>query len=172
AGEVDIPRRDIGPGTAAVVLVLDARGSASGRRERGSGPQPRLDAGFLVGREHEVPAAERRALPAPLVKVEHAARLGSELGIAGKDPAAVSPGTQGVPAEPAPERRAADLRHDSLGDDLPLNLADREARQRQAKPVRKLACERLNLVDDGGWHSGTPPRPTPLPPPPHTRPTV
>ncbi len=119
-----------------------------------------LDAGFLVGREHEVTAAQGRAFPTAFVEVEHTAGLGGELWIAGKNPASISPGTNRVAAEPAPECGAADLSHDAFGHNLPLDLGEREPRQRQSEPVREFASERLNLDDDAGGKSGpgAPPR--------------
>ncbi len=153
SGAMDIPSREVGPGSRAFVFMFDAGRSTIGQRERGVFTQTRLYAGFLIGREDEVTAAKRQAFPAPLVEVEHSARLGAELGIAGKDPASVPPWTERVAAEPAPKRRAADLGNDSLGDDLALNLAERETRQRKAESMRKLAGERLNFDDDAGGKS-------------------
>jgi hypothetical protein len=71
----------------------------------------RLDAGLLVGAQDIVAWSEGKALPARLIKIEDAAGLGGELGIAREDPAAVALRPQGILIEPAPQGRAADLCH-------------------------------------------------------------
>src|SRR5574340_153841 len=53
-GAVDVQRSQIGPGTAALVLVFDPHGTPGSRRYSGVNPFARLDAGFLIGRDHEV----------------------------------------------------------------------------------------------------------------------
>src|SRR5262249_19882116 len=137
---------------------LDAGAKANSHGERGVLAQARLDTGFLVGREHEVTAAQGRPFPAAFVEVEHTAGLGGKVWIAGKNPASVSPGTNRVAAEPAPQRGAADLSHDPFGHDLPLDLGKREPRQGQTQSMREFAGEGLNVDDDAGGKSGPVPR--------------
>jgi hypothetical protein len=162
-GAMDVPGGEVGPGAAALVFVLNASAAAGSSREPRVLADAGLDTGFLVGREHEVTAAQRRPFPAAFVEVEHTAGLGGELWIAGKNPASVSPGTKRVATEPTPERGAADLRNDSLGDDLPPDLGQREARQGKAASVGELAGERFNVDDDAGGKSGPVPRRAVLP---------
>jgi hypothetical protein len=157
-GVMDVPGGEVSPGATTCVLVLDAGAMASSRRERGVFAQARLDTGFLVGREHKVTAAQGRPLPAAFVEVEYTASLGGEVWIAGENLASVSPGTNRVAAEPAPQRGAADLSHDTFGHDLPLDLGKREPRQRQTPSVREFAGEGLNVDDDAGGKSGPVPR--------------
>src|SRR5260370_16123650 len=109
-------------GTGALVLGRDAGATARCWRERRMDADAGLDAGFLVGRQHKVTAAQWRALPATLVEVKHPAGLGGEVWVAWKDPASVSPRAQRVAAEPAPQGRAAGLRHDPLRPDLTLQV--------------------------------------------------
>ena len=59
-----------------------------------------------------------KALPFASVQIEHSARLGSELGIAGEDPTGVIPGPDGVFVQPAPQRTAANGRHQTALLDL------------------------------------------------------
>ena len=64
------------------------------------------------------------------------------------------PGTKGIGTEPPPQRRAADLRNQTLGNHVLTNLFNRESGQGKAEPVRKFAGERLNLNDEAGGKSG------------------
>lgn len=58
------------------------------------------------------------------------------------------PGLQGVGAQPAPERNAADLRHQTTGEDLAMEFGDGEARQWHIGASGQLARQPLNVVDD------------------------
>jgi len=126
--------------------------------QRGMDADASLDAGFLVSRQDKVAAAQGRTFPAPLVKVEHAASLDGEVGIAREDPASVSPWAQRFAAEPAPQGGATDLRHDTFAHDLTLKVGERPARQRQAAAMGQFAHQRLNRDDHAGGKSGRGPR--------------
>ncbi len=157
-GAMDVPGGNVRAGTGALVLVLDAGATVRCWRERRMDTDAGLDAGFLVGREYKVAAAQRRASPATLVEVKHPTGLGGEVGVAWKNPASVAPRAQRLAAEPAPQSGAAHLGHDTFGDDLTLNIGERPARQRQTAAVRQFARQRLNRDDDAGGKSGRVPR--------------
>jgi hypothetical protein len=72
-----------------------------------------LDAGLLIGADHELVGFQGFALPLAGVEVEDASRLDAEVRIARKDPGAVLPGANGVLVEPAPHRLVADRGHDA-----------------------------------------------------------
>jgi hypothetical protein len=55
-----------------------------------------LDGGHLVGGDDVLVATQLPTLEDPGVEVQHAPGLGLEVGVAGKDPAAVRPGPDGV----------------------------------------------------------------------------
>ena len=67
----------------------------------------RLDTCLLVRREHTVRIRQGRTLPEALIEIEDAPSLLAEQGIPRKDPAAMVPGSDGILAEPAPDRRLA-----------------------------------------------------------------
>ncbi len=67
-----------------------------------------LNTGFLVGRDHELVLFERLTVPLRLVRVEDAAGLRGEVGVAGEDPTSMLPRTNGVLVEPAPDRLCPD----------------------------------------------------------------
>ncbi len=56
-GAMDVPSRQIGPGTLTEVLVLDSPGTMRGQRQTGMFPASGLDAGFFVRRDDELVAS-------------------------------------------------------------------------------------------------------------------
>jgi hypothetical protein len=76
----------------------------------------------------------------------------------------MSPRTEGIPAEPAPQCSAADLGHQTLSEDVLADLRDRKSRQGETEVMRKLAGEGLNLNDETGGKSGPSARPEAAPP--------
>jgi hypothetical protein len=56
----------------------------------------RLDAGFLVSRDHELIVLERFALPLSLIEIENPSRLCREIRVTRENPTPVLPGTDGV----------------------------------------------------------------------------
>ena len=79
-------------------------------------------------------------------------------GIARKDPAAMTPGLQRIGTQPAPERDAADLRHDPPAEDFAPQFRNRETCQRDVQSTRQFTGEPLNVDDDAGGKSGLPAR--------------
>ncbi len=149
-----IPGGDIGPGASPSVLVFDPQRSTRRGRLRRVAPTPGLDARLFVGAEHVLPRPERDPLPAAFIEIQDPAGLERELRVAGEDPAAIAPWSQRILAEPAPQRGAADLRHDSLRHHLASKLRHRPARQRHLTPPRQLTGQSLDLDDDAGGKSG------------------
>lgn len=107
-GAVDIEDGQVGPSAAALVFVLDAHGHAGLGRQRRVRTRARLNAGFLVGGQHELVITQHLPLPPPLVKIEDASSLDGKLGIAREDPAAVLPRPNRIRIEPAPDGAVAD----------------------------------------------------------------
>lgn len=113
-----------------------------------------LDTGFLVGAHHIFSRTQRRAPPAPFVEIQNAAGLEGKVRIAGEDPTPVAPGAKRVLTEPAPERGAADLRDQPVGDHVPLQLGERPAGQRHPTAGGQLTREGFDLDDNAGGESG------------------
>jgi len=88
-GVVDIPGCQIGPGPAALVLVFDPHGGVRWRRQRGMAAAACLNAGLLVGAENKLLVVQRLVVPAAVIEIEDASRLGRELGVPGKNSAAM-----------------------------------------------------------------------------------
>src|SRR6266446_6501078 len=105
-GTMHVPRSKICPSAQACIFVLDIDWAAWGGRQRGMFASPGLNAGLLVGAQHVVARPQGCALPTTLIKVQDWARLGGEGWVAWKYPAAMAPRSQGVLAEPAPQRGA------------------------------------------------------------------
>src|ERR1019366_624416 len=144
-GAVDIEGGQVRPGAAALVFVLDAHGHAGLRRQRRVFTRPRLNAGLLVGGQHELVITQQLPLPPPLVKIEDAPGLDGKLGIAGKDPAAMLPRPNRIRIEPAPDGAVADGRDQPQLPRLLRHVGHTEARQRQAERCRQFTRQRLDL---------------------------
>lgn len=119
---VNIECRQVSPGTAALVFVFYSHGLI---RACGQGrvlSNACLDAGFLIGRKHEVIGFQGLAFPLPGVEVEDASRLLGELGVAREYPGAVMPRADGVLVNPAPHGFIADGGNDTtllgIADDI------------------------------------------------------
>ena len=110
-GMVDIETGDVGPGPAPEVFVLHLHRATRTACARGMFAPPRLDAGFLVCRDHEFIVLQRFVFPGAGIQVENAAGFIRKVGIAGEDPAAVIPGANCVLMQPAPKCATADGSH-------------------------------------------------------------
>ena len=153
-GAMDVPSRQIGPGTFAKVLMLDSGGAVGSGRQSRLFSASGLNAGLFVRGDDEVISAQWSALPNALVEIEDGTGFGRKVGIAREDPASMLPGAEGIAAEPAPQGGAADLGDETLRNHVLPDLLDREAGQRKPEAVRKFAGKRLNLDDEAGGKSG------------------
>lgn len=115
-------------------LIGESPGNGA-RRKRGVTQAAGLNTGFLVGGQHVLGRAEGDAVTTPFVQVEDPAGLGGEAGVAGKEPTPNSPGLDGVGGEPAPDRGAAELRGEALGEDGPPERGPRPLRERERAPA-------------------------------------
>jgi len=149
-GPVDIPGRQIRPGAAADIFMLDSHAASGCGCQCRVSPAAGLDAGLLVGGDHEVVFRQGLALPAALVQIQDSARLLLESGVAREDPTTMGPRADGILREPTPQARLADRSDDAPLDHCALELAHAPARQRYPLEVGQLASERLNGDDDVG----------------------
>ena len=85
-GTVHIPGGDVRTDAMTPVLVLDANGAARRRWRDRVKSAPDRDLRLLVGTDDELALGERAVVPAPVVEVEDASRLGREIRIAREDP--------------------------------------------------------------------------------------
>ena len=151
---MDVPGREVGPGTAAPILVLDIDRSTARRWQRGVLALSSLDAGLLVGAQHEVARTQSRILPAPLIEVQDAASLRGKVGIPREDPSAMAPRPQSILAQPAPQCRAADLGDQPLSHRFPAQLRASPSCERQSMTGGQLTGQCLHLNHDTGGKSG------------------
>lgn len=117
-----------------------------------------LDAGLLIGRDHELIGAQRFSIPLAGVQIQDASGFDGELGVARKDPAPMLPGTDGILIEPAPDGLVADCCHQATMLRLPSNVRATQARKWEASRGRQFAGEGFNLHNDlwGEKHGGDP----------------
>ena len=147
-GLVDIPGGQISPGTETSILMFDLEGRVGPRRQRGVATLAGLDGGFLIGAHDELVPAEGLTLPNALVEIEQTAGLGEKVGIAGKQPATMLPGPDGILMEPAPHGGPADGGHQARLTELLGQIVVAPAREGKALTGRQLAGQGLNLNDD------------------------
>ena len=145
---VHIQGGQIGPGTAARILVLHAHGLARRSGKAWMPAHTRLDAGLLVGGDDEFVLAQCPPLPGTGIQVQDAPGLGLEMRIARKDPAAVLPRANRVLVQPAPDRAIADACHQSRAFGLARHIGHAQPRQRQPRASRQLTSQRLDLNDE------------------------
>ena len=151
---VDIPGCQVGPGTHAEVLMLDAGGAIGRQRQRRLFSAASLNTGLFVCADDVIIGTQWSALPDTLVKIEDGSGFCGKVRIARKDPASMFPGAKGIAAEPAPQSSTADLSDQALGNNVLADFLYREPRQGEAEGARKLAGECLNLNDETGGKSG------------------
>ena len=146
-GAMDIQGRQIGQGPTPLVLMFHlhrlARLGSLGGMDASAG----LNAGLLIGRDHELILLQGLALPDPLVEVQQASGFERELRVARKNPTPMKPGADGVFMEPAPERAVTDFGHQAGLADLLVQLRETPARQRQAELAGQFASQGFNLHD-------------------------
>jgi len=157
-GTVYIERRQVGPSSTALIFVFDASGTLGARWRGGMFAHARLDAGFLVGAEHELVPAQAFALPLLGVQIENAPGLECEIRIAREDPGAVLPGPNGVLVQPAPHGGVTDARNDAALLRFAHDIGTTETRQRQPTRGRQFTGDGLDLHHQlwGGRPGGDP----------------
>ncbi len=147
-GSVDIPGRQISPSPQTSIFVFYSHRQSRLRRKCWVATCPRLNAGFLVGRQHKLVRAQRLALPDAMIEIQDAPRLGRKIRIAWKDPATVLPGPDGILVKPAPYRAVTNGSDQAGSTRLCSDLGDTPARQGLLATRRQLTGERLDLDDD------------------------
>src|SRR5712691_137415 len=147
AGAMDVERGQVSPGPEPRVLVLDSHRLARSGLRRGVLPRAGLDAGLLVGADHELVRAQPAALPDAMVEVEDPPGLVLEVGVAGEDPAPMLPGPDGVFVEPPPDGRVAESGHEAGAAYVRAKFGQTPPRERQPQLCRQLAGDGLNAND-------------------------
>jgi hypothetical protein len=127
--------------------VLDVHGSAWSAGLRSMLTATGLNAGFLIGGDHEFVILQCTALPLTGIQVQHAARFGSEIWIPWKNPTAVIPRPNGVFMEPAPQSASAHGGNQTALLYLLNQIRAAPAGQRNTVRSRQLTSQCLNLND-------------------------
>ena len=117
-------------------------------------PTARLNARLFVRGKDTILGIQGLSLPQPLVEIEDGSCPFQELRIARENPASITPRSNGILAEPAPDGGSADLRYQPLSENFLSDVGNREARQGQALAMRQLTSESFYLHDETGGKSG------------------
>src|SRR5213593_132757 len=149
-GPVHVESSQIRPGSHPSILVFDFhRTSWLGRKGRVDASAG-LDAGLLIGGDHQLVLLEPAPLPDPLIEIEDPPGLGGEIWVAWENPAAVLPRPNGILVQPSPNSAVANRGDQSAATDIVGYLADAPSGQRQAQQVRQLTRCCLD-ADDQIW---------------------
>ena len=146
-GTMNVESCDVGPGSAAAILIFDAHRALRRRGQSGMLAASGLDAGLLVGRDDKFIVFEGFTVPGALIQIQDPAGLDGEGRVAGEDPAAVVPGADGVLMEPPPNRAARDSGNQTGIADLTGDVRSVPVGERDAMSSWRLASRRLNLND-------------------------
>src|SRR6516165_9582997 len=111
---------------------------------------PGLDAGFFIRTQHVITRSQGLILPTALIEAQDATGLDGESRVARENPVTMPPWSQCILAEPAPERRAADLRDHTVLHGLAAQLGERPVRQRQSTTHGQFTGQGLDLDHDTG----------------------
>ena len=151
---VHIPRRQVRPGPVSLVFVLNSHRETGRWRQRKVFALPCLNAGFFVCGNDEFSQSQFSALPNPTIEIQNPPGLFGELRVARENPTAVTPWSQCIGTQPAPQGCATHIGNDDLGNHFSPNVSDRESRQRQTQTVWKFTRQGLYLDYDAGGKSG------------------
>jgi len=143
---VNIPSRQIGESAQPLVLMFHPHSPAGSRSLGGVDPSSELNPCHLIGTENAISGAQRLALPHPGVEVQYSPCLFGEVRVPGVDPAAVSPGSDGVLAQPAPDRRAGDVGYDAALDDLCAEILQAQPGEGKAQFRREMTGQRFHFT--------------------------
>src|ERR1039457_7032895 len=108
-GLMDIQGGQIGQRPAPLVLMFHLHRLARLGSLGGVDARAGLNAGVLVGGNHELVLLQGLAMPDSLVEIKQAAGFGGELGITRENPTTVKPRSDGVFMEPAPKSAITDF---------------------------------------------------------------
>src|ERR1700758_4647578 len=94
--------------------MLEVREAVGRWRQRRLFSAAGLNTALFVCADDVIIGTQWSALPDALVKIEDGSGFASKVRIAGEDPASMSPGANGIAAEPSPQSRATDLSNQAL----------------------------------------------------------
>ena len=117
-------------------------------------PTSCLNTRLFVSAKYKILRTQGLSLPNTLVEIEDRSRPFQKQWIAGENPASITPRSNGVLAEPAPDGGSADLRYQPLSENFLPDVGNREAREGQALAMRQLTSESFYLHDETGGKSG------------------
>lgn len=109
---------------------------------------PSLDAGLLVSADHILIRLKGEPLPVALIEIQHDGCPFLKARIAWPYPTAITPGANGIGAEPTPNRCSADGSNKSPLNSLLGNLGAGQTREGQSQVLWQLAGQRLDLHND------------------------
>ena len=107
-----------------------------------------LEAGFLIGREHQLVVFERLTVPRSFIEIQDATCFLGKVGITREYPRAVSPRADGILVEPSPHGAVADLGDKATLTSVSSQIGNAPAQQGNLTGAGQLTCQSLDLYDE------------------------
>lgn len=164
---VHINSSHVGPRPAAGVLVLDFHHRPRLRGIAQVLAAPGLNAGLFIGAQNKLLLAKRLSIPNAMIQVQDTAGLGCKQRVSRKNPAAVSPRTDSVLVEPAPDGALADGGYQPAALGITAQIRYAPPRQGLLIGAGQFTSQRFDLNDQlwgekpgadpgGAFHPGPP----------------
>ena len=145
---MDIERSQIGPSATSGVFMFHlhrlARLGWIGRMATAT----RLNARFFIGRQNKFVILKGLTIPCPVIEIQNPASFFGKLRIPGKNPRAVTPGTNSILMEPSPYRAIAHGSSKTRLSDFPAQISNAPSRKRYMMGQGQFTGQCLNLNDD------------------------
>jgi len=162
-----IDGRHVGPRPATGVLVLDFHHRIRLRRIAEVLAASRLNTGFFVGAQNKLLFPKRLSIPKAMIQIQDAASLGGKQRVSRENPAAVSPRTDSVLVQPAPDGALADGGYQAAPLGITAQVRYAPARQGLLMSAGQFTSQRFDLNDQfwgekpgadpgGAFHPGPP----------------
>jgi len=147
-GLSNIPGCHVVQSSLPFVFVLDTAVAAGGRGGCGRNAMARLNTGLFVGAKHEVSVTQRLTVPNAMIQIQDFAGFMFKLRVPRPYPASVTPGPNGILAQPSPDGGSADGGRDAAADRLAGNFIAGQPRKRQSQISGQLTGQCLYFHHD------------------------
>lgn len=156
-GAVHVVGGQVGQRPAPLVFVFHPH-QPSPRRQARVAAAPGLDAGLLVGADHELLGAQRLAVEGPGVEIQRHGCLGREIRVTREDPHTVEPRPDGIGMKHPPDCGRRDGSYHRPADHFPGQLSATPPRRRNPSGGWQLTGQLFDLRDrQRGKNSGVDP---------------
>ena len=147
-GLSNIPRSHVSQRPLSFVFKFDTAVAASGWGGCVLQSMASLNARFFIGRDNKIIVTQGFPSPNPLVQIKDPRGFWFEIRVPGPNPTSIAPGSNGVFAQPAPDRFPADGSDDSLFFRMSGDFIVSKLGKRKSEVLGQLAGKRLDRHND------------------------